>query len=248
MRALRPCLTLLEVLLAALVLSVGLLGLLGAIPGLARTGNQAALDVLIDEQAASAWAALRTGARDGLHVEWTVDPPGPDGVVHRRPAQVWISFPHPAARPTDPPADPLGSPDCLVLPWASDAVLLYPRAGDPAAVAAANAALAPAGERPAALYLLPGADPLEAGLGFAVRVQRARVAGRARNGLYLVALQFFRVPPGGEAEPDSWTALHTFASELAAGPSDALLPSPAAVDEVSDPRDWQDTLRWQATR
>lgn len=238
-------LTLIEVLIAAVVLGVGLLGLLAAVPGLVRSGNQVALDLVVEEQAQSAWTALREGARHHTHTRWAGTP--------RRPETVFLLLPHPAAQPALDPASPavLGEPGCLVLPWGGDEVLVYPRAGDAAAIAAANAARQPAdlsprtgGHGAEALFPLPrGAGGLEAELGLAIRVQRARVQGRAQDGLYRVALLFFRVPPG-ETDPARWTLLHQFAGELAAGPGELTLPAPAPHPEVRDARDWQDTARW----
>lgn len=244
-------LTLIEVLIAAVVLGVGLLGLLAAVPGLVRSGNQVALDLAVEEQAQSAWTALREGARRHTHTRWAGTP--------RRPETVFLLLPHPAAAstPAVDPASPavLGERGCLVLPWGGDEVLVYPRAGDAAAIAAANAARQPAdrsartgGLGAEALFLLqpapggPGAG-LGAELGLAIRIQRARLQGRAQDGLYRVALLFFRVPPG-ETDPARWTLLHQFAGELAAGPGQSTLPALAPHPEVRDARDWQDTVRW----
>lgn len=240
-------LTLIEVLIAAAVLAVGLLGLLAAVPGLVRSGNQVALDLVVEEQAQSVWTALREGARHHTHTRWAGTP--------RRPEAVFLLLPHPAAAstPAVDPASPavLGERGCLVLPWGGDEVLVYPRAGDAAAIAAANAARQPAdlsprtgGHGAEALFLLqPGPSGLGAELGLAIRIQRARLQGRAQDGLYRVALLFFRAPPG-EADPTRWTLLHQFAGELAAGPGQATLPAAAPHPEVRDARDWQDTVRW----
>ena len=248
----RSALTLIEVLLSALILCVGLLGLLGAIPGLLRAGNQVALDLAVDQQAESVFAALREGARAHTHVRWSAGTP-------RQPERVCLLLPHPAAGAVAPdPHDPRPLEDqlledrgCLVLPWGRDEVLVYPRAGSPAEVAAANAALAPAdlgrAQGATALYLLPAGE-LEAGLGFAIRVQRGRVGGRPQDGLYLITLLFFRVPAGADADPEQWALTASFTSELAAGPGPLVLPAPAPAPEVADPRDWQDTLRWSASR
>lgn len=245
----RRGLTLLEVLVASFVLCFGLLGLVAAVPALVRDGSRIESDLAIDREAEAVFAALREAARD-VHVRWSPGPPS-------SPESAFLLLSHPAARePGAPPVDPAspavwGERACLLLPLGSDAVFVYPRAGDAAARAAANGNGSAAAARPADLdvnqgvedlFLLPPADPRAAGLGFAVRLQRARVNRQPRDGLWLATVYFFRGPSGEGLE--SWRLVHHFTSELAAGPPALNVSAPPAHPEVQDPRDWLDAVRW----
>lgn len=238
-------LTLLEVLIACFVLCLGLLGLLAAVPALVRDGTRIESDLAIDAEAQAVFAALREAARD-VHVRWSATPPA-------RPESVFLLLAHPAAGSAGAidPASPgvWGERACLLLPLGSDQVFIYPRVGD---IAAANGNGVATAARPADLqsptegvedlYRLPPADPIAAGLGFAIRVQRARPAGVARDGLWLVTVLFFRGPEGEALE--TWKLVHHFTTELAAGPPALTLSGPPAHPEVLDGRDWVDTVRW----
>lgn len=238
-RAARRGLTLLELLVAMFVLGVGVLGLMAALPVLAASGARvegtleasAALPMILD--------TLREGARRHTHVVW--DATGSRG----EPRSVYMLLPFGSAGgatespPGAAPPGVFGERGCILLPFGTDAVFTYPRAGDATEVAAKNgggdATRAQEALTPEALYPLVPAPGDGAHAAFALRVQRARVAGQPRDGLYVFAVLLYRAQAAAPGE-DLGRLVAQVVTELAVGPASGLEQHTAPPG--ADVRDW----------
>lgn len=234
--------TLLEVLIALVVLGLGVIGILSIVPTGVRSAAAAADSMAADELAASVVAALRLAAAERTHVAWEEV----DGARQVQRAFLLLPLPEayldeagvPRGLPT--PDDPavFGSRACLLLPFGSERVFVYPRRGEPEQVARENGQGDPArarddGQRingePLVRRVYGGRSytgpdgKLKRGLGYALSIQRAEVGGRPRDGLYSVTIYVYRGfepwEPGSPAEEAEPLAIYT--TELMAGPGGA---------------------------
>jgi type II secretory pathway pseudopilin PulG len=236
--------TLLEVLIALVVLVVGILGVLALVPASVQTAGETVDQLTLAEHAESIVATLRLAAREHAHEVWQVTDPVSGARTLRH---AFLLFPHPAALPLgravpaalrpDGTADPAVFDDraCILLPVRSDKTFVYPRAsvaegGAGVAVenglgdvtAARDDMARPAGEPLVrAVYgnqtVAADGKPLP-GYSFALVVQRARVDGARRDGLYSVTVLLFKGfrPWGPDVAESAPVAIYT--TELMAGP------------------------------
>lgn len=233
--------TLLEVLIALVVLVLGILGVAAIIPQSVRTAGDTVDALALSDQARSVVAALKLGARERCHEVWTGSGPT------RRLAHAFIVLPHPdvATAPAvvvraDGSVDPaiFGHEACILLPVGlpsgMDKQFVYPRSTRGSGIAAENgggsvAAARDDAARPAGEPLVravyggrqtgPDGRPLP-GYGFAFTIQRARPGGIPKDGLYLVTIHLFKgfepwEPAGGAAEK---APVAVYTTELMAGP------------------------------
>lgn len=241
-------LTLLELLVATFVLCVGILGVLAALPTVAAGSNRVESTLEGSDAARAIADALREGARGSTHVVWEVAPDG-----RRTPRSVYLLLPY-APAGAGGAAEPgvFGERCCLLLPHGTDKVFTYPRAGDAAEIARKNGggdagAAVEAVEPEDVFALAPDAGEEARGTSFAIRVQRARVAGQPRDGLYRFAVHVYRGQTPGEL-PLPAKQVATLATELFVGPHDGLdvgVPptapgggGPLTNGPGGDPRDW----------
>jgi len=208
----RRSFTLLEILLTLVVLAIGLLGVISLLPPALTTADHVARSHEVCHQARVLQDALQAAALDprvrldaGGEVE-----------------SLCLVLRHPAAE------DELafaadeqlfGSRACLLLPHGVDKVFSYPRGEVAAEIARANGqgtvalarddrALSAEARSAGSSYSLPRADRA-ARVSFKLELQRAWVAGAARDDLYHVSLRFFVESADGERQP-----LQEFSSEL----------------------------------
>jgi type II secretory pathway pseudopilin PulG len=235
--------TILEVLIALVVLVIGILGVLALIPAAVQTAGDTVDQLTLAEHAESVIASVRLGARDHTYEVWATDPVSGGRVLKH----AFVLLPHPAALPVGQPVPVALRPDgtadpavfdhraCILLPTGSDKTFVYPRAGASeggAGVSVENGAgdvlaarddmARPAGEPLVrAVYgdqqVAADGRPLP-GYSFALVIQRARVDGTRRDGLYTVTVLLFKAfrPWTQGAEPSSPVAVYT--TELMVGP------------------------------
>ncbi len=225
--------TLVEVLIALVVLVVGILGIFALVPTSVRTAGASVDDLAASQEVHSIVAALRLGARDLSHEVWTGAPPA------RRLQHAFFLLPHPAAiapgetppvvlRP-DGTVDPaiFDHPACILLPHGTAATFVYPRAaapggqgiarenGDGAAAAARDDLARPAGEP-----LVRRTYPIDADRSFALVIERAAVDGQRVDGLYRVTVLLYRgfVPWDPASPTDEARPVASYTTELMVGP------------------------------
>lgn len=235
--------TLIEVLIAIIVLAVGVVGVIALVPTAVKTATTTSDSLAASEHARSVVEALRLAARDHYHEVW-----GPDAAgTGREVKSAFLLLPHPAAlgggglpqafdssKNLDPKV--FEHRACILLPHqdGNEKIFVYPRVGSGSEVAGENGqgnalnALDDFSDRPGepevrATYVLerPAGEVVAAPYSFALAVRRAKVGGVAQSGLYLVRVSIYKGHVAfdkSKQDRDATPPVSVFHTELMVGP------------------------------
>lgn len=243
-----------EILISIVVLALGMLGLASLLPSAAKSAACAEQRIKSAQHAREVLAAVLAGAQD-VHLRWERHEQGRDL------RGAFFFLPHPAAAPPEGAPGPtapevfglevFGRRDLILLPLGSDKVFVFPRADEAREVAARNGDgavvsalddrpqldLSEASQRPVYLLDAPPAGVDRLATSFALAVQRRRVHGVARDGLYAVTILVFRTTAANSPAVRHELVAQVTA-DVAAGPSE-VAPAGTCLPPGADPaRDW----------